>query len=89
MNRQRQIMFEQIGAKVAYYRKLTGFSQEELASKIHINKSVLSQIEHGQYKENIPLILLFDIADVMHVDAATFITFTDFERGFWNTERRK
>lgn len=44
MNRQRRIMFEQIGAKVAYYRRLVGFSQEELADKIHVNKSVLSRI---------------------------------------------
>jgi len=89
MNRQRQIMFEQIGAKVAYYRRLTGFSQEELSNKIHVNKSVLSRIERGKYNDNIPLILLFDIADVMQVDVATFITFTDFERRFWNTERGK
>ena len=89
MNRQRQIMFEQIGAKVAYYRRLTGFSQAELAEKIHVNKSVLSRIERGKYNDNIPLILLLDIADIMQVDVATFITFNDFERRFWDTERNK
>lgn len=89
MNRQRRIMFEQIGAKVAYYRRLVGFSQEELADKIHVNKSVLSRIERGKYNDNISLILLFDIADIMQVDVATFITFTDFERRFWDTDRGK
>ena len=89
MNRQRQIMFEQIGAKVAYYRRLTGFSQADLAERVHVNKSVLSRIERARYNDNIPLILLFDIADAMQVDVATFITFNDFERRFWNVERNK
>lgn len=89
MNRQRQIMFEQIGAKVAYYRKLAGFSQAELAEKVHVNKSVLSHIERGRYNDNIPLMLLFDIADAMQVDAVSFITFNDFERRFWNIENGK
>ncbi len=75
-------MFEQIGAKVAYYRRLTGFSQAELAEKIHVNKSVLSRIERGKYNDNIPLILLLDIADIMQVDVATFITFNDLKEGF-------
>jgi hypothetical protein len=89
MDGERQIMFEQIGVKTTYCRKLTGLSQTDLAKRVHVNKSVLSRIERGRYNDNIPLTLLFDIVDALQVDVATFITFNNFECRFWSVERNK
>lgn len=89
MDGERQIMFEQIGAKATYCRKLIGSSQTDLAERVHVNKSVLSRIERGRYNDNIPLTLLFDIVDALQVGVATFITFNNFERRFWSVERNK
>ena len=49
----KQILFKQIGAKIAYYRTLRDISQEELAQKAHVSQSALSRIERGKYNDNV------------------------------------
>ena len=71
-----------IGAKVAYYRKLNGYSQAELANCVHLNRSVITRIESGAYNNNIPLNLLFSLAEAMHIDAVVLITFDKNDRYF-------
>ena len=68
-------VYQLIGAKVAYYRRLNGYSQQELAEKAHVNRSVIARIESGIYNSNIPLNLLFLLAESLHVEAAILITF--------------
>ena len=80
---QRQIIFRQIGAKIAYYRTLRCMKQDELADKLHIDKSVLSRIERGKYHNNISVSMLLAIADGLQIDPALFLTFTDLEKRLW------
>ena len=82
-NVQRQIIFRQIGAKIAYYRTLRCMKQDELAEKLHIDKSVLSRIERGKYHNNISVAMLLAIADGLQVEPALFLTFTDLEKRLW------
>lgn len=79
----RQIIFRQIGAKIAYYRALRQMSQEELAKKIHISKSVLSRIERGCYHNNISVSMLMSIADGLQVEPSLFLTFSELEKNMW------
>ena len=80
---QQQIIFRQIGAKIAYYRTLRCMTQDELADKLHIDKSVLSRIERGKYHNNISVAMLLAIADGLQIDPALFLTFTDLEKRLW------
>lgn len=80
---QKQIIFRQIGAKIAYYRALRSMRQDELAAKIHIDKSVISRIERGKYHNNISVSLLLAIADGLRIEPALLLTFTELEKQLW------
>ena len=83
MSVQREIIFRQIGAKIAYYRTLRGITQEKLAKRMGIHKSVISRIERGHYHKDLSLGTLLDIADKLRIDPALFLTFNDLERKLW------
>lgn len=76
-------LLKQVGAKIAYFRTLRGITQEELASKVSVNKSVISRIERGQYNENVGIIMLWSIANALNIDVNMLVTFTDFEKAMW------
>lgn len=65
--------YKKIGAKILYYRRLQGLSQEQLAEKANISASYLSKIEHGTYSQNLPLTTLFIIAEALGVNADELI----------------
>lgn len=79
----KQILFKQVGAKIAYYRTLRDMSQEELAKRAHVTQSTLSRIERGKYNNNISVSLLIDIADSLQIDVAFLVTFNDAEKQMW------
>ena len=79
----KQILFKQIGAKIAYYRTLRDLSQKELAKRSCISESTLSRIERGQYNDNVSLSLLIDIADGLQIDLTLLVTFSDMEKQMW------
>ena len=79
----KQILFKQIGAKIAYYRTLRELSQKELAERTHISESTLSRIERGQYNDNLSLSLLMDISDGLQIDITLLVTFSDMEKQMW------
>ena len=63
-----EFRYKQIGRKIAYYRKLRNFTQDELAQKINISKSSLGKIECGHYNHSISLSILMAIADGLKID---------------------
>ena len=83
MDIQRQIIYRQIGAKIAYYRALRSVSQEKLAARMGVNKSVISRIERGKYHNDISLSTLLDIAEHLKIDPAMLLTFSDMEKRLW------
>ena len=86
MDVRKAIIFKQIGAKIAYYRILSGLHQVDLANKIGVSKSVLSRIERGKYNDNISVYLLLDIADGIQIDMAMLVTFNKQEKQMWWNE---
>ena len=79
----KEIIFRQIGAKIAYYRTLRRLHQDQLAELAHISTSVLSRIERGKYNGHISVAMILDIAEGLRVDPTVFLSFNDDERNMW------
>lgn len=67
--------FKIIGLNIAYYRKLKGLSQMQLAEKANISRTHLSNIEAPNMPTSISLETLFDIAEILGVPAAYLLSF--------------
>ena len=66
--------FIQLGITISSLRKLRGLSQEKLAEKANISRSLISVIEAPNAAYSFSLEVLYDIADALDVTAAD----TDF-----------
>ena len=78
-----KLLLRQIGAKIMYYRAMSGLKQEELARKAHISQSVLSRIETGSYHDTLSIPMLVHIADALGIDVSELVTFSETERRLW------
>ena len=67
--------FKIIGLNIAYYRKLKGLSQMQLAEKANISRTHLSNIEAPNMPTSISIETLFDIAEILNVPAAYLLSF--------------
>lgn len=79
MDVKKSMIYQQIGAKIAYYRNLQQMTQAELAEKVNMSRSSIGRIERGKYNNGVPLATLLDIADGLHVDLASLVTFSKEE----------
>ena len=75
LNNKREQEYKMIGLNIAYYRKLAGLSQLQLAEKIGISRTHMSNIEAPNMPTSISLETLMDIADALDVNASTLLTF--------------
>ena len=66
-----------LGLKIAYYRKLKGMTQEQLAERIDKNAAFIGHVEAPNISKTISLDTLFDIAKVLEVPAHKFLDFND------------
>ncbi len=71
--------YQQIGLKIAYYRKRRGMTQEQLAERVGKNAAYLGHVEAPNIHKAISLDMLFDIAAVLEVPAYKFILFDEDE----------
>ena len=85
MNQNREFIYKRIGAKVAYFRISNGLTQEEMADRVHLSRSTLSKIEHGNYNRSISLDLLMDIADGLGIDLAMLFVLDRDEKEYWES----
>lgn len=69
--------YKEIGLKIAYYRKLKGLSQLQLAEKIDVSRTHLSNIEAPNVPTSISLDLLFRISEVLEIEIKNFFEFTN------------
>lgn len=69
--------YKEIGLKIAYYRKLRGYSQMKLAELIDVSRTHLSNIEAPNKPTSISLDLLFRISEVLDIEIKQFFEFTD------------
>ncbi len=67
----------QIGLKIAYYRKLRGLTQEQLAERVNRTPAFIGHVEAPNISKAVSLDTLFDIASVLEVPAYKFLLFDD------------
>ena len=59
--------FRIIGLNIAYYRKLRGLTQLQLAELVNVSRTHISNIEAPNMPTSISLEKLYDIADVLNI----------------------
>ena len=69
--------YRQIGLKIAYYRRLRGFTQEQLAERIDRSPAFVGHVEAPNIKKAVSLDTLFAIAQALDVPAFRFLNFDD------------
>ena len=67
----------QIGLKIAYYRKLRGLTQEQLAEIIDRTPAFIGHVEAPNIRKAVSLDTLFDIAEALDVPAYKFLIFDE------------
>lgn len=59
--------YKMIGARIVYYRKIRGMTQEYLAEIVGISPQYLSKIENGSYSKSVSFSVLMRIAVKLNV----------------------
>lgn len=67
MNQKHSNQYKLIGQTIKRYRKLVGYTQEQLADKANISISYLTKIEAVNCEQPFSLEVLFDLAEVMNI----------------------
>lgn len=75
MNRNREQEYKMIGLNIAYYRKLKGLTQLQLAELAGISRTHMSNIEAPNMPTSISLDTLMDLADVLEIPVSALLTF--------------
>lgn len=79
--------FIQLGIAIASLRKLRGMSQEALAEKADISRSLLSIIEAPNTANSFSLETLFDIADALDVTPSDLLNASLFPDDIVNKKK--
>lgn len=69
--------YRQIGLKIAYYHKLRGLTQEELAEQVGLTPAYIGHLEAPNISKALSLDTLFDIAAALEVAPQKFLAFED------------
>ena len=75
MNEKHAQEYKMIGLNIAYYRKLKGITQMQLAEAINISRTHMSNIEAPNMPTSISLETLLDIADELEIPASNLLFF--------------
>ncbi len=77
MTDKRANQYRQIGLTIAYYRKLRGITQIELAEAVNLSRTHISTLEAPNMPTSISLEKLMDIADALEVPVKYFFEFRE------------
>ncbi len=72
-----ETQYLQLGLKIAYYRKLRGLTQEQLAERIDRTPAFIGHVEAPNISKAVSLDTLFDIAKVLDVPVYKFLVFDE------------
>ena len=70
-------LYLQMGLKIAYYRKLRGLTQEQLAEQVDRTPAFIGHVEAPNIVKAVSLDTLFDIASALDVPVHKFLLFED------------
>ena len=65
----------EIGLKLAYYRKLNGLTQDQLAERINLSSRYISKVETPSIVQPVSLKTLFAVADVFNIPPHKLLEF--------------
>lgn len=68
MKKEHYDKYRKLCLKIAYYRKLRGYTQEQLAEKIDKSAGYIAAIESKRVKKILSMDTFFDIANVLDVE---------------------
>ena len=77
MTDKRKTQYKQLGLNIAYYRRLKGLTQSDLAEAVNLSRNHISNMEAPGMKTSISIEKLLDIADVLEVSVKKFFDFRD------------
>ncbi|MEE0686782.1 MAG: helix-turn-helix transcriptional regulator [Lachnospiraceae bacterium] len=69
--------YKTIGLNIAYYRKLRGLTQMQLAERVNISRTHMSNIEAPNSHTSISLEVLLSIASVLDIPAYKLLIFPE------------
>lgn len=72
-----QSEYMELGLKIAYYRKLRGYTQEQLAELVDRSPAFIGHVEAPNINKAVSLDTLFDIARVLDVPVYKFFIFDE------------
>ena len=82
MKPQYELFYKQLGLNIAYYRKLRGLTQLDLAEFTDLSRTHISNIEAPNVKTRISLDTLFSIAEVLQISPKDLLDFRLPEKGY-------
>lgn len=77
ISKENEFKYIQIGLNVAYFRKMRGYSQEELAELVDISRSYISAIEAPNIVQNVSLEVLFRLAKALEIEPYQLLEFRE------------
>ena len=77
ISKQNEYKYIQLGLNIAYYRKLQGFTQEELAEQAGLTPAFVGHLEAPNIVKALSLDTLFDIAAVLDIPPHRFFLFEE------------
>lgn len=77
MTAKRENQYRQLGLTIAYYSKLHGITQMQLAEDVNLSRTHISNIEAPNVRTSISLDKLFDIADALQVPVKLLFEFRE------------
>lgn len=77
MKREYEHEYLQVGLKIAYYRKLRGLTQEQLAERVGRTPAYIGHLEAPNISKAVSLDTLFDISTVLDVPVYKFLLFDE------------
>lgn len=77
MTEKRENQYRQLGLTIAYYRKLRGLTQMQLAEYVDLSRTHISNLEAPNMPTSISLDKLFDISETLEVPIAKLFEFRE------------
>ena len=77
MTEKRANQYRQLGLTIAYYRKLRGYTQLQLAEYTNLSRTHISNLEAPNMPTSISLDSLFEIADVLEIEVSILFEFRE------------